>query len=385
MRNEVWRFVRSLTGSGYAGKRLGTLLLAALLAALSGCMQVPDHRTGAGDGGKWQSVQDREPAGRKDASDGKKLRIVTTIFPPYDFVKQSGRDEVEVTMLLKPGMESHSYEPTPADILQIMNSDLFLYAGGESDVWVEELLEGNDRAVESYALLDWVDPLEEETAEGMQVKEHGHDHGAYADAEDGGSWVYEGDGSAKQSLHAVHLEETEYDEHVWTSPKNAMVIVEKLCSVMAGKDPSHADFFAENAASYQEKLKELDSAFEAVMEHAVRKTVIFGDRFPLLYFVKTYGLDYYAAFPGCSMETEPSAATIAFLTDQVRKEQIPVIFYLEMSNGKIADAIAEVTGARTMVFYSGHAITAEDLAAGEDYLSLMYRNVEALRTALGQQ
>lgn len=336
-------------------------MLAVLLAVLSGCGQVTGENAAE--------------------SDGDKLQIVTTIFPPFDFAKQVGGENVEVTMLLKPGMESHSYEPTPVDIITIMNSDIFIYAGGESDVWVEDLLEGNDGKVESYALLDWVDPLEEETAEGMQVKGHDHDHGHGNEAYDEHA-DHEGEAEHGHD-HAVHLEETEYDEHVWTSPKNAMVIVEELCRVMSEKDPAHAAFFEENAASYNEKLKELDSAFADVVERANRNTLIFGDRFPLLYFVRTYGLDYYAAFPGCSMETEPSAATIAFLTDKVREEKIPVIFYLEMSNGKIADAIAETTGAQTMVFYSGHSITAKDLEAGENYLSLMYRNVEALKAALG--
>lgn len=293
--------------------------------------------------------------------DPQKLRIVTTVFPPYDFARQIGGDAAETVLLLKPGMESHSYEPTPADIVTIMNSDIFLYAGGESDVWVEELLKGTGGGVESHALLDWVDPLEEETVAGMQVK--GHDHGQEEGTE----------------AHAVHLEGKEYDEHVWTSPQNAMVIVEKLCGVMCQKDREHAELFAQNAAAYTKKLSELDAAFREVTRQENPKPLVFGDRFPLLYFVRTYGLEYYAAFPGCSMETEPSAAMVAFLTDEVKKEGIPVVFYLEMSNGKVAEAIAEAAGARTAVFYSGHSITAKDLEAGEDYLSLMYRNVETLR------
>lgn len=390
MRNKVLRLYHSLAkpgahnGSGF--KRI-CILFTVLLTALTGCGRMPEESFGSG-------------------TDEKKLQIVTTIFPPYDFARQIGGEAVEVTMLLKPGMESHSYEPTPVDIMTIMNSDIFIYAGGESDVWVEELLEGNDRKVESYALLDWVDPLEEETAEGMQVKGHDHahdahdpddddhtalentdddDHTIFGDQGSGDHTAFEAPGDENHAVHAVHLDESEYDEHVWTSPKNAMVITEKLCSVMSKKDPVHAAAFAENAAAYRNKLEELDSAFLAVVEQAERRTLIFGDRFPLLYFVKTYGLDYYAAFPGCSMETEPSAATIAFLTDKVKQEQIPVIFYLEMSNGKIAEAIAETTGAKTLVFYSGHSITAKDLEAGEDYLSLMYRNVEALQTALGKR
>lgn len=319
-----------------------------------------------------------------------KLQVVTTIFPPYDFVKNIGGDQVEVTMLLKPGMESHSYEPTPKDIIKIMNCELFLYAGGESDVWVEELLEGNDREVRAKALLDWVDPLEEEHAEGMQIKEHGHDHSHEEEAQDHEDVEAHEDadehdhehGSSEQHSHAVHLDEEEYDEHVWTSPKNAMVIVDEICSQLSELDPENAAFYRTNADAYKEKLKALDSAFEEVVADASRKEVVFGDRFPLLYFVKTYGLEYYAAFPGCSMETEPSAATIAFLTEKVREDEIPVVFYLEMSNGKIADAIAEAAGAETAVFYSGHAITAADMANGEDYLSLMYKNVETLKRAL---
>lgn len=326
------------------------MLLVVLCLLLSGC-----SRTTEGSSELPEQAEEKEG-----------LKIVTTIFPPYDFARQIGQAQAEVTMLLKPGMESHSYEPTPADMIRIMNSDIFLYAGGESDVWVEELLAGSDRQIKAYALLDWVDPLEEETAEGMQIREHGHTHGPMEEEAD----------------HSVHLEENEYDEHVWTSPRNAMVLVEEICRVMEEADPEHAAFYRQNEQDYLEQLKELDQAFLSVVEQAERKTLVFGDRFPLLYFTKTYGLSYCAAFPGCSMETEPSAATIAYLTDRVKEEEIPVVFHLEMSNGRIAQAIAEAAGAKTAVFYSGHGISAEDLAAGEDYLSLMYRNVEALKEAL---
>lgn len=355
------------------------ILLALLIMTVSGCGITKEEGPARRIQEPADGILRENGAGRQD----EKLRIVTTIFPPYDFARKIGGEHVEVTMLLKPGMESHSYEPTPADIIRIMNSDIFIYAGGESDVWVEELLEGNDGQVESYALLDWVEPLEEETAEGMQVKGHSHEHEhGLADAADELSEDHPDD--AEYESRAVHLDEAEYDEHVWTSPVNAMLLVEELCSVMALKDPAHAEAFKKNAGAYEEELEKLDSAFKTAVENGQRRTIVFGDRFPLLYFVKTYGLDYYAAFPGCSMETEPSAAMIAFLTDKVKEEEIPVIFYLEMSNGRIAEAIAETTGAQTMVFYSGHSITAKDLRAGEDYLSLMYRNVEALEVALAK-
>ena len=307
-----------------------------------------------------------------DVGDSEKLQIVTTIYPPYDFAKNVGGDLVELTMLLKPGMESHSYEPTPADIIKIMNCDVFLYAGGESDVWIEDLLGAGETTVRAYPLLDWVDPIEEETVEGMQTKGHSHEH-------------EEEEECHEEHEEAVHLHGEEYDEHVWTSPKNAMLIVGKLRDLFCEMDPENAVTYQENARIYLEKLEELDRTFRDVTANAQWDTLIFGDRFPLLYFVRTYGLEYYAAFPGCSMETEPSASMIAFLTEKVKEEQIPVIFYLELSNGKIAEAIAECTDAQTAVFYSGHAITADDLEAGEDYLSLMYRNVDTLKMALGEK
>lgn len=294
---------------------------------------------------------------------GERVRVAATIFPPCDFVRQIGGEYVDVVQLLKPGMEPHSYEPSPADIIRIMDSDLFLYAGGESDVWVEEILEGSDRAPVSCSLLDWVDPLEEETSEGMQVKEHHHEH-------------------AEGETDGVHLEETEYDEHVWTSPVNVQLLVEQIRDVLISLDPCREEIYEKNAAAYLEELRALDEDYRQMTENAKRKTLVFGDRFPFLYLVRTYGLEYYAAFPGCSGESEPSAATIAFLTDQVEEEGIPVVFQLELSNGRVADAIAEAAGAETEILHSCHTLTVSEAERGETYLSLMRRNLEALRRAL---
>ena len=294
---------------------------------------------------------------------GERVRVAATIFPPCDFVRQIGGEYVDVVQLLKPGMEPHSYEPSPADIIRIMDSDLFLYAGGESDVWVEEILEGSDRAPVSCSLLDWVDPLEEETSEGMQVKEHHHEH-------------------AEGETDGVHLEETEYDEHVWTSPVNAQLLVEQIRDVLISLDPGREEIYEKNAAAYLEELRALDEDYRQMTENAKRKTLVFGDRFPFLYLVRTYGLEYYAAFPGCSGESEPNAATIAFLTDQVEEEGIPVVFQLELSNGRVADAIAEAAGAETEILHSCHTLTVSEAERGETYLSLMRRNLEALRHAL---
>ncbi|HJA92797.1 MAG TPA: metal ABC transporter substrate-binding protein [Candidatus Eisenbergiella merdipullorum] len=305
--------------------------------------------------------QDVQPA-----PDGKeKVEVVTTIFPPFDFVRQIGGEYVEVTQLLKPGMEAHSYEPSPADILRITDSDLFLYAGGESDVWVEEILEGSDSQVAACSLLSWVEPLEEETAEGMQVTGHHHEHG-------------------EEETDGVHLEETEYDEHVWTSPVNAQLLVENIRDMLISIDPDSREIYEENAAAYLEELQALDADYRRVVDNAKRKVLVFGDRFPFLYLVRTYGLEYYAAFPGCSGETEPSAATIAFLTDKVREEQIPIVFHLELSNGKVADAIAEVAGAETATLHSCHTLTRQEAEKGETYLSLMRKNLAAIERALNE-
>lgn len=325
--------------------------------------------TGCGRYGQGETAQDTAPDGRA------KVQVITTIFPPFDFVRRVGGEYVEVNMLLKPGMEAHSYEPTPRDIIRITESDLFLYAGGESDVWVEELLKGNDAEVRSYSLLSWVDPLEEESLEGMQTRGHyhdGHDH--------------EGRGeefsAALEAEQGTHLEEGEYDEHVWTSPANAILIVEKIRDTLISLDPERAAVYEKNAGDYLEELEQLDADYREVTEQAKRHTLVFGDRFPFLYLVRNYGLSYYAAFPGCSSETEPSAATIAFLTDEVEEEQIPVVFRLELSNGKVAEAIAEVTGTETAMLHSCHTLTREEMERGETYLSLMRQNLEQLDKAL---
>lgn len=285
-----------------------------------------------------------------------KLSIVTTIFPPYDFARKIGGENVEVTMLLAPGVESHSYEPTPQDIIQINESDLFIYVGGESDAWVEGITDSLDQSVKTLTLMNCVDVVEEEHVEGMETEES-HDHSK------------------------VEIDE-EYDEHVWTSPKNAKLIVAKLREKLCEIDESHSKFYEENEKAYTQQLEELDQAYETVVENSVRRELIFGDRFPFRYLVDAYGLSYYAAFPGCSSETEPSAATVAFLTEKVREEQIPVVLYLELSNHKIADAIAETTGTSTAMLHSCHNISKDEVTAGVTYLSLMEQNLEVLKGAL---
>lgn len=305
-------------------------------------------------------------SGKTEDAGASELSVVATIFPPYDFTRQIAGDDADVIMLLSPGAESHSYEPTPQDIRTIQSCDLFIYTGGESDVWVEDILSSmGDQMPETLRLVDCVPTVTEEIVEGM---EHGHeeheDHGDHEDLEE----------------HEDHEEET--DEHVWTTPQNAIKIVENITSRLCEMDPDNAGSYEKNSAGYIEQLEMLDASFREVVGQAERRTILFGDRFPFRYFADEYGLDYYAAFPGCSDETEASAATVAFLINKVNEEQIPVIFTIERSNGKLADSICEATGAEKRILYSCHNVTGNQLDSGATYLSMMMENVESLRAAL---
>jgi len=297
-------------------------------------------------------------AASADGGEGKKLLVIATAFPAYDFARAVAGDRAEVTMLLAPGVESHSYEPTPQSIIKIRGCDLFLYVGGVADVWVERVLDSmEEEALRSVALTDCVDMLEEEIVEGMQEEHEEEEHG------DGG-------------------DVSVYDEHVWTSPRNAQKIVLQLAEVFAETDPESADTYRNNAADYVQKLSLLDAAFQDVVNNAARKTLVFGDRFPFRYLVADYGLNYYAAFPGCSTETEPSVQTVAFLIDKVREEGIPVVFHIELANEKMADAICDATGARKLLLHACHNIAKSDFDQGVTYVDLMTRNVSALKEAL---
>ncbi len=309
----------------------------------------------AGCSGKETKKEAQTEAPQKEH----RLSIVTTIFAPYDFARQIVGGNADVTMLLSPGAESHSFEPTPQDIIRIQECDVFVYVGGESDKWVDKILSSMDtKNKKIIKLLDTVEAVEEETKEGMQVseeeeEEHGHEH-----------------------------EEKELDEHVWTSPRNAIAITKAMTKVFGELDSKNKDAYEKNSAAYVKELENLDEQFKQVVSSGKRKTIVFGDRFPLRYFADAYGLDYYAAFNGCSTDTEASAATVAFLTDKVKKEKIPVVFQIELSNGAIAKSIAEATGAKVETFYACHTLSKDDYKAGLTYVAFMKKNVEVLKEAL---
>lgn len=286
---------------------------------------------------------------------GDKLQIVATIFPPYDFARQIAADKAEITLLIRPGTETHTYEPTVQDIAAVQNADLFIYNGGESDEWAEQILQSVKNKPETLKMTEQTGMLEEELLEGMEnEEEHSHDSDS----------------------------QPEYDEHVWTSPVNAIKIAEAIEDKLCAIDAANSDFYRKNAEEYIDELEELDSLFRTVISQASRRTVVFADRYPFRYLAEEYGLECYAAFLGCSAESEPSAATVAFIIDKVREENIPVVFYIEMSNQKMADSVCDATGAQKLELHSCHTLTADEFNAGETYISLMRRNAENLRTAL---
>ena len=307
--------------------------------------------------------------GRQQAAPSEgSITVSSLTFPSYDFVRAIAGDRVNLNLLTSPGMESHSFEPGPRDIISIRNSDLFIYPGGEGYEWLHRILDSaevssggsGDRGPRVLKLIDMVEALEEEFVEGMEVY-HGNDND-----------------------HDDHHDddETELDEHVWTSPRNAMLIVSALTESLCELDPANAAFFRQNAATYIAHLAELDASLQAVVSGGKRKTILVGDRFPFRYLAHHYGLNYHAAFSGCSTDTEPSAATVAFLINRVRSEQLPVVFHIELSNERIADTISEATGARKLLLHSAQNVSMRDFNSGLTYLDIFRTNVENLREAL---
>jgi len=348
---------------------------------------------------------------RPDSAEDR-LRVVATIFPQFDFVRQIAGERVALTMLLSPGAESHGFEPTPRDIITINNADLLIYVGGHGDVWVDPILTSLGREdMRVVALLDLVDTVMQEHhhhGHGHHGHDHHHGHGHHHGHDhhhghghahhhhdhhghachhthahhDGDCHVVDHGHGHHHHHHHHHHHEPHYDEHVWTCPRNAIVIVRALTETLSELDPGNAYYFRANAAAFITELEALDRAFVDLVANAARTTVVFGDRFPFRYLTDTYGLTFFAAFTGCSAETQASPATIAMLIETVRAENIPVVFHIEFSNRFIANVIAEATGARLLELHSLHNVSHADFTAGVTYLDLMRRNVETLREAL---
>ena len=282
--------------------------------------------------------------------------VVATLFPAYDFARELCGGRCEIVLLVPPGAETHSYEPTPQDLVRIESCDLLICNGGESEAWLDTLLDGAAGKFGMLRMLDCVDAIEEERKEGMQR-------------------VHEEEGEEDGGI--------EYDEHVWTSPRNAQRICEAICRELCALDPAGAAQYRANCADYCGELEKLDAAFREIVAQGRLDTLVFADRFPVRYFVEEYGLDYFAAFPGCADDTEPSARTVAFLIDRVRTEGTPAVLYIEYSDQKMADVICEETGCRKRLFHTCHTVSADDLKNGANYLDLMWANTESVKEALG--
>ena len=313
----------------------------------------------------------------------KKFSVVCTIFPEYDWIRQlvgDKKDNYEITYLLDKGVDLHSYQPTAEDIAKIANCDLFVYVGGESDGWVNDALkESKNDKMQVVNLLETLgkNVKPEEVVEGMQEEdEHDHDDKDHDDK----------DHDHEDADHDHdHEEETEYDEHVWLSLRNATVLVNTLAEKLQIIDPENKDYYAGTAADYTAKLGDLDSRYLATIKKAKVKTVLFGDRFPFRYLVDDYGLKYYAAFVGCSAETEASFETVAFLAKKTDDLKLKSVLVIENSDQKIAKKIVETTKDKNqniVVLNSMQSVTNDDIANGATYLSIMESNLKALASAL---
>ena len=294
---------------------------------------------------------------------GKKLKIVTTIFPEYDWTRAVLGDreaDVDLTMLLDNGTDLHSFQPAVKDIMKVSSCDLLIYVGGESDQWIEDALESaQNKDMKTINLMEVLGDTikEEENVEGMQESGHGHED----------------------------EDEKEYDEHVWTSLRNASVICGIIAETLEEMDPENKDVYASNAAAYQEKLSNLDTEYQNTVDSAKQNTLLFADRFAFRYLVDDYGLCYYAAFVGCSAETEAGFETISFLAKRVDEWKLPCVLTIEGAQHKIAETIVWNTttkNQKVLTMDSMQSTTTQDVKNGTTYLSVMEKNLSVLKEAL---
>ncbi len=337
------------------------------------------------------------------SSNGKKIQIVTTIFPEYDWVKNVLGDNptgADVTMLIDSGVDLHSYQPSAEDILKVSTCDVFIYVGGESDEWVKDALK--EATNKDMVVINLMEVLgnsvkEEEVVEGMQEDhEHDHDH-EEADHEEADHEEHEEaehadadhdedeHADADHDEHEHDGEEVEYDEHVWLSLRNTATLVKKISETIQSVDPSNADVYKANAAAYLDKLNALDANYKKTVDGSAVKTLLFGDRFPFRYMVDDYGLEYYAAFVGCSAETEASFETISFLAKKVDSLSLKAVMTIEGKDHRIAETIVQNTKThdqKILTMDSMQSVTADDVEKGASYLSIMENNLTVLKEAL---
>jgi zinc transport system substrate-binding protein len=289
---------------------------------------------------------------KNNESDG--ISIVTTIFPIYDFARAIVQDKANLDMLVKPGTEIHTYDPSITDIETIKKCDIFIYIGGESDDWIDKVLQAvGVEGKTIIKLIDSVDAVDEEIIEGMEEEE---------EEEEG--------------------VESEYDEHIWTSPSNAIQLINVICDSVKQADPDNSQFYDDNAIIYKSKIVDIQSSMRDLLTNATRDKIVVADKFPFRYFVDEFDISYYAAFPGCSVNTDPSASTVAWLINKVREENFQCVYYIELSNQLTANAIKDATGCQTILLHSCHNVTKSEFESGVTYVNLMQQNIEALKKGL---
>jgi len=299
----------------------------------------------------------------KKKKDGK-ISVVTTCFPPYDFARAVAGDTADITMLLSTGAEAHSYEPTPRDIAEIQNCDVFICIGGEDEVWVDSILDAVDNdSMTVIRLFDYAELLEEEAVAGASPDGHDHHH------------------NSEDELHG-EVSEEHADGHIWTSPENAIRCVQAIEDAFCVKYSENADLYRRRGERYINRLEKLDNDFREITKNASEKVIIVGDRFPFRYLAHEYGLEYFAAFSGCSSESEPSVYTMAFLIDEILEHNADTVFYLEFSTRKLAEKLCDATGAKMLPLNSCHNVSKEDFNSGVTYIDLMYENLKNLKEAL---
>ncbi|AIZ36962.1 metal ABC transporter substrate-binding protein [Parvimonas micra] len=314
---------------------------------------------------------------KKDKGDNTKgkLKIVTTIFPEYDITRAIAKDKVDLELMIKPGVDVHSFTPTPQDIKTVQNSDIFVYGGTEHDKWVENLTKSIDMKNKKVVkLVDGIQQLEEESVDGMK---HEHHHDDKKEDEHNHDHKHE-----KEDEHNHKGEEKELDPHYWTSPKNAIQMVKTITNALVEKDPDNAEFYKENAENYIKQLEGVDKELHDVVDNAKIKKVVIADRFPFRYLFKDLGLEYRALFSGCSVESTASAGQIKKMVDYVKENKISIVYHIEMGKGELAETVAKNSGAKVKLLHSIHTVTKEDFDKGITYIDLMKQNVEALKEGL---
>ena len=313
--------------------------------------------------------------GRKKSDSNAKYKVVASNFASYDFLRAiiGNNQDIELTFLLGPGKDAHSYEPTAQDLITIQDADLFVYIGGEMEKWSDKVLDSIETdETKIICIADFIETMEEKEVDGAEEHEHDHDH------EDEDEHHEEG-----EKNHEEHdNEEGAFDEHIWTSPENAIKMVNALEHEIEEIDNENSNTYKENADKYIEQIKDVDSKIQNIVDNKVRDRLVFADKMPMQYFIDYYNLKVSAAFNGCSTETEPSAKTIAYLQNKIKEEKIPVVLYIELNPGRVAEVIADETGTKAMKIQALHNVSLDDFEHGETWVSLMTRNIDVLKEAL---